>query len=73
MQFFHLVAPVAAFARNLSSPRNKMSTADVGIKQILQYLHLGMNYTVMFDTKIQHMIFQMLIFFFLFSLSRQHH
>lgn len=50
MQFLHLVAPVATFAQNLSSSRNNMSMADVGIKQILQYLHLGMNYMVMFDT-----------------------
>jgi len=52
MQFFHLVAPVVAFAQKFSSARNKMSTADVGIKPILHYLHLGMNFMVMFDRKI---------------------
>lgn len=50
MQFFHLVAPVVGVALNLSSGRNKISTADVRPEQILQYLHLGMNYLVIFDT-----------------------
>lgn len=59
MQFFHQVAPVVAVAQDLSSVRNKIkkkSTADVGIKQIMQYLHLGMNNVVVFDTKIKLMV-----------------
>lgn len=73
MQFFDLVDPVVAFAQNLSKSRNKMSIAGMGIKQILQYLHLGMNYMVIFDTKLQHMTLQILIFLFFFFLSRRHY
>lgn len=44
------MAPVVAFAQNLSSGRKKITAADVRINKILQYLHLGMYYLVIFGT-----------------------